>query len=376
MSGAARSIAPRHVRLSGEIADQAILDELRAVYPQARVVHAYASTEAGLGFEVTDGLEGFPADFVRDGAGEVDIRIVDGSLRLRSRRTASGYVGRAAAALRDGDGLRRYRRHGGAAGRALPLRRAQGRHHQCRRPQGPPRGSRGGDQPPSRRLGVRWSSRAATRSPARSSWPMSCSRRGRRQADAAANDIEREIIAVCRRAPRRLTRCRRRSALLPALELTAPASSPAMAFADAQRRCHRRQPRPRPRHCRQARGRRLSRRSRWRARRVGNCRRAGSGRRAADAIRFAPFDLDDVDGIPRFVARLRKSFGPIYGLVNNAAVGTDGALSLMHNAKIGELVRLNTLSPIMLTKYAVRAMMADGGGRIVNVASIVGLHRI
>jgi 3-oxoacyl-[acyl-carrier protein] reductase len=98
---------------------------------------------------------------------------------------------------------------------------------------------------------------------------------------------------------------------------------------------------------------------------------AEAGRTHPDAIRFAPFDLVDVDAVPGFVAGLRKNFGPIYGLVNNAALGTDGALSMMHNARIGELVHLNTLAPIILTKYAVRAMMADGGGRIVNVASIV-----
>jgi 3-oxoacyl-[acyl-carrier protein] reductase len=91
----------------------------------------------------------------------------------------------------------------------------------------------------------------------------------------------------------------------------------------------------------------------------------------ACAIRFVPFDLHDIDAMPRFVAKLRKSFGPIYGLVNNAALGSDGALSLMHNARIGELIHLNTLSPIVFTKYAVRTMMADGGGRVVNVASIV-----
>jgi 3-oxoacyl-[acyl-carrier protein] reductase len=88
-------------------------------------------------------------------------------------------------------------------------------------------------------------------------------------------------------------------------------------------------------------------------------------------MRAVSFDLEDIEGIPRFVAKLRKSFGPIYGLVNNAAVGSDGALSLMHNTKISQLVRLNTLSPIVFTKYAVRTMMADGGGRIINVASIV-----
>ena len=71
------------------------------------------------------------------------------------------------------------------------------------------------------------------------------------------------------------------------------------------------------------------------------------------------------------VKELRKEFGSIHGLVNNAGLGTSGILATMHDSQIERLVRLNTLSPIMLTKYVVRAMMADGGGRIVNVASIV-----
>ena len=66
MSPAIRIIAPRYVRLSGEIADQAILDGLRAVFPEASIGHAYASTEAGVAFDVNDGLAGFPAAFVGD----------------------------------------------------------------------------------------------------------------------------------------------------------------------------------------------------------------------------------------------------------------------------------------------------------------------
>jgi 3-oxoacyl-[acyl-carrier protein] reductase len=99
---------------------------------------------------------------------------------------------------------------------------------------------------------------------------------------------------------------------------------------------------------------------------------AASARAGTSALQFLPFDLGDIDAMPRFVAALRKNVGPIHGLVNNAALGDDGALSLMHTAKIERLVRLNTLSPMVLTKYVVRAMMADGGGRVVNVASIVG----
>jgi 3-oxoacyl-[acyl-carrier protein] reductase len=88
------------------------------------------------------------------------------------------------------------------------------------------------------------------------------------------------------------------------------------------------------------------------------------------AFRFVPFDLAEIEGIANLVRKVRKTYGPIYGLVNNAGVGSDGALALMHNSQIEQLVRVNTLSPIVLTKYVVRAMMADGGGRIVNIASI------
>ena len=90
------------------------------------------------------------------------------------------------------------------------------------------------------------------------------------------------------------------------------------------------------------------------------------------SFHFVPFDLSKIEDIRQLVRTVRKEFGSIYGLVNNAGISFDGALSLMPNSRIEQLVRLNTLSPIVLTKYVVRAMMADGEGRIVNVASIVG----
>jgi 3-oxoacyl-[acyl-carrier protein] reductase len=95
----------------------------------------------------------------------------------------------------------------------------------------------------------------------------------------------------------------------------------------------------------------------------------GAGR---GALHFIPFDLAEIAKIPELVRELRKDFGPIYGLVNNAAMGAEGVLATMHNSTIEELVRVNTVSPIVLTKYVVRSMMSEGGGRIVNVASIIG----
>ena len=99
---------------------------------------------------------------------------------------------------------------------------------------------------------------------------------------------------------------------------------------------------------------------------------AESERANAGSFHFVPFDLARIEDIAKLVKKLRKDFGSIYGLVNNAGMSFDGALSLMPNSQIEQLVRLNTLSPIVLTKYVVRSMMADGGGRIVNIASIMG----
>jgi len=92
---------------------------------------------------------------------------------------------------------------------------------------------------------------------------------------------------------------------------------------------------------------------------------------AAGEIGFVPCDLAEIEALPLLVAGIRKRFGPIYGLVNNAGIGTSGILATMPENHIERLVRLNTLAPIVLTKYGVRSMMAHGGGRVVNIASIV-----
>jgi acyl-coenzyme A synthetase/AMP-(fatty) acid ligase len=105
MSSFAHRIAPRYVRLSGEIADQAVLDSLRACYPDAKIVHAFASTEAGVAFEVEDGLAGFPVDDVERPRADVELKVQDGSLRIRSARTASRYLGDRSEALLDKDGF-------------------------------------------------------------------------------------------------------------------------------------------------------------------------------------------------------------------------------------------------------------------------------
>jgi len=90
-------------------------------------------------------------------------------------------------------------------------------------------------------------------------------------------------------------------------------------------------------------------------------------------VQFYPFDLLEIAAMPQLVRHLRQEVGPLYGLVNNAGLGTAGLLAMMPVAQIETLIRLNTLSPIVLTKQVVRSMMSERAGRVVNISSIVAL---
>ncbi len=105
MSGEAALLRPQYVRLSGEVADQAVLDSLRAAYPEARIAHAFASTEAGVAFDVNDGLAGFPASFVDAPCAGIELKVVDQTLRIRSGRNAARYLGSAPQVLVSEDGF-------------------------------------------------------------------------------------------------------------------------------------------------------------------------------------------------------------------------------------------------------------------------------
>jgi acyl-coenzyme A synthetase/AMP-(fatty) acid ligase len=105
MTGAAEVLRPGYVRLSGEIADQAILDALHAAFPRAVVAHAFASTEAGVAFEVQDGLAGFPASLAGISGEGVQMDVSRGTLRIKSPGNATRYLGEGMPPIRDAEGF-------------------------------------------------------------------------------------------------------------------------------------------------------------------------------------------------------------------------------------------------------------------------------
>ena len=99
---------------------------------------------------------------------------------------------------------------------------------------------------------------------------------------------------------------------------------------------------------------------------------SAAGSAHGGALSFRAFDLTDIAAIAGLVGSLRSEFGPLYGLVNNAGIGTSGMLTLMRDEQIETLARVNMIAPIILTKYVLRSMLIERAGRIVNIASIVG----
>jgi 3-oxoacyl-[acyl-carrier protein] reductase len=104
---------------------------------------------------------------------------------------------------------------------------------------------------------------------------------------------------------------------------------------------------------------------------VGIARRAIDAGTIGERYSHVRADLSELEALPGLVRTILSQHGPPFGLVNNAAVGLDGLLPTMHNSEIARVVNLDLLSPIILTKYVSRQMLAQREGRIVNVSSIV-----
>jgi 3-oxoacyl-[acyl-carrier protein] reductase len=92
-----------------------------------------------------------------------------------------------------------------------------------------------------------------------------------------------------------------------------------------------------------------------------------------ERIFFERYDFSDTAGIHLFATQITKKYGRPWGLVNNAAIGRDGVLATLHERDIADLIKINVEAPILLTKYLLRSMLINRGGRIINVSSIIAV---
>lgn len=95
----------KHITLGSEAVTGDILNRLHERFPEARLVHVYASTEAGSCVSVSDRLPGLPASILdRDDQHSAQFRVRDGELYIKSRHGMRGYVGNDTARATDENG--------------------------------------------------------------------------------------------------------------------------------------------------------------------------------------------------------------------------------------------------------------------------------
>ena len=88
-------------------------------------------------------------------------------------------------------------------------------------------------------------------------------------------------------------------------------------------------------------------------------------------VSFASLELARPEEIQAFVRGITSEHGPLYGLINNAALGCDGVLATMHDSEIHQVICINLEAAILLAKYACRSMLVRREGRVINISSII-----
>jgi short-subunit dehydrogenase len=86
--------------------------------------------------------------------------------------------------------------------------------------------------------------------------------------------------------------------------------------------------------------------------------------------RVLPYDLADLDGIEDLVRGAEEGLGPVDVLINNA-----GMTLISHSTKIAQhasdqLIRVNLLAPLRLTRAVLPGMIARRSGTLVDIASV------
>jgi 3-oxoacyl-[acyl-carrier protein] reductase len=84
-------------------------------------------------------------------------------------------------------------------------------------------------------------------------------------------------------------------------------------------------------------------------------------------------NVTDADSIATVMKSITDEFGPVSILVNNAGITKDNLLMMMKEDQWNDIIDTNLTSIYRLSKAVVRTMMKARKGRIINIASVVGL---
>ena len=85
-------------------------------------------------------------------------------------------------------------------------------------------------------------------------------------------------------------------------------------------------------------------------------------------------DVSNETEVAEMFAAVKEKFGPVDVLVNNAGVTKDGLLIRMSEADFDKVIDINLKGTFLCTKAAIKDMMKNRRGSIINITSIVGVN--
>jgi 3-oxoacyl-[acyl-carrier protein] reductase len=86
-------------------------------------------------------------------------------------------------------------------------------------------------------------------------------------------------------------------------------------------------------------------------------------------------DISDADAAEALFTRLEEELGPVLVLVNNAGVRADGLSPQIDDEDWSRVIETNLSAAFRLTRRALRPMIRNRFGRVVNIASVVGTEK-
>ena len=89
-------------------------------------------------------------------------------------------------------------------------------------------------------------------------------------------------------------------------------------------------------------------------------------------IKVKKFDIANHSGIEEFIDSVSLELGGLDVLINNAGINLDNLSIRMKVEEWKKVIDINLTSTFLLSKYAVKKMLKNKFGRIVNITSVVG----
>ena len=89
-------------------------------------------------------------------------------------------------------------------------------------------------------------------------------------------------------------------------------------------------------------------------------------------IKVKQFDISQHSKIEEFIDSVSVDLGGLDIIVNNAGINVDNLSLRMKDDQWKKVIDLNLTSTFLLSKYAIKRMLKNKFGRVVNITSIVG----